>query len=157
MIVSKSGVCKRCKKKKMLYSMGYCSYCYWIQLREKNKNKKNIKPTSSYTKKPTGEKLVFNIVWKKQKGRCFITGKFISHKDVMASNFVHILSKAQNKYPAFKLYDKNIVMTVSRFHQLYDHGTKDKMYSEFADYKKNIDKFFELKKELVNEYQNVTS
>ncbi len=39
--------------------------------------------------------------------------------------FAHVLPKAQNKYPHFRFYYKNIVLLTPGEHSLYDQGTAE--------------------------------
>ena len=151
MITRKMGKCKQeqCNYNGLLYSKGFCETHYWAG-RRGNKTQK-IKINSKFERryKPTGEKLIFESVWIKQQGKCFITGQFIPFESAKASNFVHILAKGQNKYPEYKLFEPNIKLCIERFHHLYDHSTKDKIYDEFSQFKERVDLFFDIREKLI--------
>lgn len=73
------------------------------------------------------ESLMFNILWRHLPRKSFVSGlplKMFPHKHPLWYNlFAHVLSKAKNRYPHFKLYFKNIVFLTPHEHFLYDQGT----------------------------------
>jgi hypothetical protein len=117
------------------------------------------KPYSSIKTKPkeaTGEKVLFTALINTRKHVSFISGLPISNID--HNNCVHVLAKGKNKYPKFKLYDKNIVFLTREEHHLYDNGTHDqrKDYTASQFLRNNIivdwKKLFDLRDELKKEY-----
>jgi hypothetical protein len=102
-------------------------------------------------KKPTGEKAIFEKVWERQNGQCFITGQYIPLEKVQPWNFPHVLPKGENKYYHFKLLETNIILTVKRFHDVLDNGSKDQLLKEFDH--ERLDLFFELKASLLRQYE----
>lgn len=98
-------ICSDCGKetiivvKKML-----CNICN-KQQKKKNFGKSPIKKYS-YIKPKTGEADLFYIIWIESNQCCFVCDKPIIYP--VASNFAHILPKALNKYPLFKLHKPNI-------------------------------------------------
>jgi len=119
-----------------------------------------VKPTKSYipkrTAKPTGQVALFGILMATREPVSFISG--IPVDVTIATTYAHVLSKSQNKYPKFKLYDKNIVFLSPEEHHLFDHGSssgrdryKDIMWKEnkvLVDW----DKLYTLVEELKKEY-----
>lgn len=73
-------------------------------------------------KQSTGQKEVFEQVLIRDGDKSFISGYAIN--EIRAGNFIHILAKGQNKYPAYKNYIENIKIGTEREHSLYDHGTE---------------------------------
>lgn len=71
--------------------------------------------------KASGEKILFNILIKTRPHISWLSGLVINNIDY--SNCAHVLSKAQNKYPAYKLCDFNIVFLTRDEHRMYDQGT----------------------------------
>ena len=78
------------------------------------KQKKRYK----FIKKATGEKEVFKMIWDERPHRSQISGKVIS--EATPTNFLHVLPKAKNKYPEFKLLKQNIVLGTAEEHRLWD-------------------------------------
>ncbi len=71
-----------------------------------------------YVKKPTGEKAVFESIWKERPHACQVCGVVIT--DCTPTNFAHVLPKAQNKYPKFKLNKQNILIACPLCHHNWD-------------------------------------
>ena len=70
--------------------------------------------------------------------------------------FAHVLSKAQNKYPYFKYYAKNIVLLTPGEHALLDQGTEEARISYALDVKSaNWQPLYDLREELEKEYKKV--
>ena len=99
----------------------------------------------------------FKIIWHTPPMRSYLSGEFLRIYVNTQHSFsccAHILSKAQNKYPHFRLYLKNIRLLTPREHLLLDQGTEDqrKTYSkevERADWRK----IWDLRAELEEEYK----
>ncbi len=80
--------------------------------------------------------------------KSFISGEPIHEFHVR--NFAHILPKGQNKYPLFKLYEKNIVLIDYEEHYLWDNGLRSEL-ERLPEW----NKMFELESELKEEYKNL--
>lgn len=78
------------------------------------------KKVYKFKKEPTGESQVFNEIWKERPHKSQISGEPI--KEATASNFLHVLPKAQNKYPEFKLLKQNIVLGTEEEHHIWDNA-----------------------------------
>lgn len=76
------------------------------------------KKVYKFKKEPTGEKQVFELIWKERPHKSQISGEAI--KEGGAENFLHVLPKAQNKYPEFKLLKQNIVLGTAEEHDIWD-------------------------------------
>ena len=85
------------------------------------KPEKVIKKKKQYQwkKKPSGEKEIFLEIWEERPHHSQISGEPIH--EATASNFMHVLPKAQNKYPLFKLNKQNIVLATDEEHFLWDN------------------------------------
>jgi len=60
--------------------------------------------------------------------KSFVSGIFLREyfgTDLFLNLFAHILPKAQNKYPYFKYYARNIVLLSPGEHGLWDQGTEE--------------------------------
>lgn len=88
----------------------------------KPEKKVKIKKPYVYKRKPTGEMQVFLEIWNERPHVSQITGEAI--KIPSPTNFIHILPKAQNKYPKFKLNKQNIVIGTEEDHYNWDHNRK---------------------------------
>lgn len=96
-------------------------------------DKKATQPkTKKTTKKPqykaSSERTLFDSIWSTRNRVSFVSGKNLEKYNALGlylNMFAHVLSKAQNKYPKFKLYDRNIVLLTPDEHYLLDFGTED--------------------------------
>lgn len=110
------------------------------------------KPRSSIKfkkKEPTGELVLFQSIWATRPHRSFIDGEWLGD-DMNVCFMAHVLPKAQNRYPKFKLYDKNIRLLSWAQHDLWDKGVRAdlRLLPEWS-------KMFELEEELKNEYKKL--
>jgi len=115
------------------------------------KPEKTVKPKKvyKYKRKPTGEKEVFEEIAKERPHRCQICDMAIM--DLTPSNFMHVLPKAQNKYPKLKLEKQNIVLAC-------DHNGDNCHYKwDFERYKTinrpEWEKIYELEASLKEQYK----
>lgn len=107
------------------------------------KARKGLKKGSG---KPTGELSLFKELFLERNGVCEITGLSIDFHPI---SFHHILPKKD--YERFRLVKKNIIVVIPEIHLMIHSGTKDKLLKK---YPKAI-KIFEMKKELLIEYNNL--
>lgn len=84
------------------------------------KPEKTIKAKKAYkyVKKPTGEKEVFKKIWEERGPYSQVSGVFLG--EFNHCFFAHILPKAKNKYPHFKLNPENIVLMTLKEHHDFD-------------------------------------
>ena len=73
--------------------------------------------------------------------------------DLTASNFAHVLPKAEAKYPLFKCYEKNIALLTRDEHFLWDQ----RRHSIDTIKQPGWLKLFSLEKELKAEYEYILS
>jgi len=69
---------------------------------------------------------LFKYIWDNNDHISFLSGLPINISegcDLWFSIFSHVLSKAQNRYPLYKLYEKNVIMILPIEHNLLDQGT----------------------------------
>ncbi len=113
---------------------------------QENKDKPKKQSNYKYVRKATGEKEVFEKIWNERPHESFINGQRIYVFNVR--NFGHVLPKAQNKYPKFKLYDKCIQLLTFEQHDAWDNGIREelRLLPEW-------NKMFELEAELLLEYK----
>jgi hypothetical protein len=103
------------------------------------------KKVYKFKKKPTGEKEVFESIWKERPHKSQIGGEKI--EEGTPSNFLHVIPKAKNKYPEYKLLKQNIVIGTWKEHHLWDNDRgkiKDDPKWKFM---------FELEKQLLEMYK----
>jgi len=105
--------CKSTNCGNPVFGGGYCKWHQW---------KRTDKTPYQYIKKKTGEREVFEMIWNEREHKSFLSGKALG--TFCVSYFAHVLSKAQNKYPKFKLYKKNIILLTIEEHHLLDQGTE---------------------------------
>lgn len=152
MIKRKKGFCKGkagkyeaygCGREMWLYSGGLCKRCYILaqsKISSKTKKERNAK-IPEILRDAESEVSLFMDVWSNRARPDPITGELKHYSDLsnieikinMGDDlwyncFAHILSKAQGKYPFFKLYEKNIALLTPEEHTLYDHGTESQRY-----------------------------
>lgn len=113
--------------------------------------KKKLKPLKrtpiKYKPKNTGQVDVFEEIAEEREWACFVTGATL--RELTATQFMHVLPKALNKYPKMKLYKKNIVLATDEVHHAWDH-TDRKAIRQDPRYKK----LFDLEAELKEEYKS---
>lgn len=105
------------------------------------KEKKGI----TVKKKVTGELELFKAIWAVRKHVSHFSGEVI--QDFAPLHFMHVLSKAKNQYPHFKLYPKNIVLGTEDEHYLHHNVARSDWPEPF---RKEIER---LESELKSEYQ----
>lgn len=98
------------------------------------------------TKKGTGQAEIFEEIAEERDWVCFVTGRSLS--GLTATQFAHVLPKALNKYPLFKLYKKNIVILSDEIHYAWDFWPESKLRED-----RRFDKLFALQEELKEEYK----
>lgn len=98
------------------------------------------------SKKGTGEAEIFAEIAEEREWICFVSS--ISLKELTATQFMHVLPKALNKYPLFKLYKKNIQLASDEIHYAWDFWPESKLRAD-----RRFDKLFALQEELIQEYK----
>lgn len=101
-------------------------------------------------KTPTGEKEVFEEIAEEREWTCFVTGATLY--ELTATQFMHVLPKALNKYPLFKLYKPNIQLATNEVHFKWDHTPRSELKKD-----PRFDKLFELEEKLKEEYKLLKS
>ena len=144
------GDCVECPRTNTIIPVksGLCQYC---NHERKTKNKQlcssNIRnSTIRSTSKHTGEKEVFEEIAAEREWKCFVTGTEL--KELTATQFMHVLPKALNKYPLFKLYKRNIQIASNEVHYAWDFKPRSELKKD-----KRFDKLFTLEEELKQEYK----
>jgi len=141
-------VCVQCNQpsivvvKKML-----CGRC-------NHENKQKAKKASGksiakykFIKEPTGEKELFEEIACEREWVCFVTGEKLW--ELTPTQFMHVLPKALNKYPKYKLYKENIVLASNETHHKYDHTPHSTLIGE------GWERLFKLRDELKEKYPKI--
>lgn len=114
------------------------------------KEKKPLKRTRiKYKKKDTGQVEIFTEIAQEREWICYVSGEKLWQ--LKSNQFMHVLPKALNKYPKFKLYKKNIVLATDQIHTMWDTYPRSELRKD-----KRFDKLFTLEAELIEEYKNLT-
>lgn len=93
----------------------------------------------------TGEKELFWNIWRNHDHFCEVCDLHILYFN--PAHFAHILSKAENKYPKFKLHPDNISVMCLGCHTTYDHENH-KVASD-----RRFDFIIKRAKKLIDEYK----
>lgn len=116
---------------------------------------KKAKPSPPKARKPifkpkkgTGEAEVFAEIAEEREWKCFVSGN--SLVQLTATQFMHVLPKALNKYPLFKLYKKNIQLASDEVHYAWDFKPRSELRKD-----PRFDKLFALEEELKQEYKQL--
>jgi hypothetical protein len=131
----------------------------WLRSIEKKKEKIMSKSHSSIKQKqkePTGEKELFDLMWKASNKSSFISGNDLTWMDntkygrhpLFYNMFHHVLNK--KNYSRYRLSEKNIIIITPQEHlDLHSLG-REKLEIKYG--KENIEKYFTLVEVLKDEY-----
>jgi len=131
---------------------GWCDKCNYTHKQAKKlaDGKKKSKSFKSYSyKEPTGEADLFATIAEEREWKCFVTDETLY--ELKPSQFLHVLAKALNKHPKYKLYAKNVVLASDRVHRLWDFHPR----SELLEIDPRFQKLFDLEAELKSTYPNL--
>lgn len=122
---------------------------YFKEGQKPKKEKKPLKRTRiKYKPKKTGQTEIFEEIAAEREWKCFVTGEPL--RELTATQFSHVLPKALNKYPLYKLNKDNIVLLCNWVHHAWDFMPRSEL-------KKNklFDKLFKLEAELKEKYKQL--
>ena len=97
----------------------------------------------------------YKEIWEEREHICFVTERGLDgiyNSSYWLNIFAHVLAKAQNKYPEWKLYKHNIVLVHPQIHNLYDNAVLDVIQREEQTYGFSMRCLFELELELHEQY-----
>lgn len=129
---------------------GYCLKCYGA-------GKKKVQVIDKFNIHGfKGEMELFLYLWQNREHRCYVSGvKLDKYRDTdfFPNLFAHILPKAKNRYPKFKLYENNLVLLSPDIHTMFDNPTLKgiKEYEEKTGH--TFSALFELERILHEEYK----
>lgn len=136
--------CKHPENALIAVSSGACQRCNYDKKQAKNKAAGKKTGQYKYVKKATGEAEVFENISAEREWVCFVTGTRMN--SLTPTSFMHVLPKALNKNPLFKLYPKNIVLALDEIHHRWDHTPRSTLTEPYWQ------KLFDLEAELKLEY-----
>ena len=145
-MIYRKGICSLCRREvvivKRLPSGHLCRACNDKRLTDKaeGREREGI-ATKRPQRKPSGQLSLFRAIWASRPHVSFISGKPI--KNPTPINFFHIMGK--QAYPKFKLYDRNIILTTRREHELW-HQDRGRL-RDLPEWKKVFDLYERLKAE----------
>lgn len=141
-----------CGKENQLITVrdGYCQKCN--HERKQAKKKASGKKLGGYKhiRQSTGEAQIFEQIAEEREWICFVTGEKLW--ELTASNFIHVLPKALNKYPKMKLYKDNIVLGTAGVHFKWDKSPRSELRED-----RRFDKLFALEAQLKEEYKSIST
>jgi len=167
----RKGICTKCEEDRYIVKRSallgqLCQVCNQDRLtknKEEGKPKKRIKRIT--TNKGTEQRDLFLSLWSTREKVSYLSGKPLAHLEGYKDNkelaglfysiFAHVLSKALNKYPKFRLEPTNIIFLSPEEHTLLDHGTEDQRKKYAKDNNCNWDKVYSLREELKEKYKNL--
>lgn len=151
MINRKKKICNECETEQYIWARGKCKDCNQrismaeqLQIRTKirtsgnndsgfQNKQKRIYPISK-KKKPTGEAILFKVIWETRSHIC-INCKIPLGNEAKTFYFSHIKSKKQ--FPELRLLAENIQLLCWDCHYAYDFQTKDKFDARKDLFKNN--------------------
>lgn len=112
-----------------------------------NKEKKPLKRSRiKHKNKDTGQIYTFTEIAEEREWACYVSGEKLWQ--LKGNQFLHVLSKALNKYPKFINHKPNIVLATDEIHHLWDHTPRSELKNDAR-----FDKLFRLESELKEEYK----
>ena len=106
-------------------------------------------------KSPTGEYAMFEEIWASREHKSFLSGQDVSKyydSPMFVNLFAHVLSKAKNRYPEYKLYPENIALLTPKEHFLFDQGNEAQRQRYAEENNCSWKPLFDLKKALIERY-----
>lgn len=145
-----------CKEDGCEYPVFAKKLCKYHQnLRTDKKPTQKKRSTIKAKIKPSGERTIFDLIWNTRDRISFVSGKSLQQyegTDFYPNLFAHVLSKAQNRYPKFKLYDRNIVLLTPDEHYLLDFGTEEQREKYAEEHNCSWQPLYDLRDELKKNY-----
>lgn len=111
---------------------GKCTSCGSWGTMDQTTKKRTTGVFDTKTKK-TGERDIFDQIWKEREHKSFLSGELLdkwNNPTFYANLFAHVLPKGQ--FQAARLDKENIILLTPEEHMLLDHGTREqrKKYAE---------------------------
>jgi hypothetical protein len=169
----RKGTCTSCEADQFIVKRSallgqLCHTCNQERLqkdKEQGKSKTRTKRVSIPKVKDTSQKDLFLKLWKERDKVSFLSGKPLAHLENYKNNkelsglyysiFAHVLSKALNKYPKFKLKPENIILLSPEEHTMLDHGSESQREKYAKENNCDWNKVYKLRDKLKEEYNNL--
>lgn len=142
-----SETCKHPENVYIVVKAGLCAKCNYDKKQAQKKAAGKKTGQYRYVKKATGESDLFADLSAERDWVCFVTGTRMNH--LTPTSFLHVLPKALNRFPLFKLNPKNIVLALDEIHHRWDHTPRSTLTEPYWQ------KLFDLEAELKLEYENL--
>jgi len=144
------GRCSQCNKDEQLIviAKGICQMCNHKNKEAKKKATGKKTGGYKYIREATGEKELFEEIASEREWVDYVTEERLWR--LTPTQFLHVLPKALNKYPLFKLYKKNIVLGSDETHFKWDKVPRSELKKD-----PRFDKLFALEAELIEEYKTL--
>ncbi len=126
---------------------GWCDKCHYERKQAKKKAEGKKTGPYQYKREATGEAELFEQIAEERDWKCFVTGERLSC--LTPTSFMHVLPKALNKYPLFKLYKPNIQLVKDEIHYRWDHTPRSELKEPYWQ------KLFDLEERLKEHYKLV--
>jgi len=141
------GTCSQCDNEGMLVVKKLlCARCNHKNKQAKKKAAGKKTGGYKYIREATGEKELFEEIASEREWIDYVTEEKLWK--LTPTQFLHVLPKALNKYPLFKLYKKNIVLGSDETHFKWDKVPRSELKKD-----QRFDKLFALEAELIEEYK----
>jgi len=147
------GICSNpeCQKEGIIVvKAGLCNFCNHKAKQAKKKAAGKKYGGYKYVRKATGEAELFEEIASEREWVDFVTGEKLWK--LTPTQFIHVLPKALNKYPIFKLYKENIVLGSNDTHFKWDNVPRSELKKD-----QRFDKLFALEAQLIEEYNRIKS
>jgi len=145
------GICSNpeCQKEGIIVvKSGLCGFCNHKAKQAKKKAAGKKSGGYKYVRKATGEAELFEEIASEREWVDFVTGEKLWK--LTPTQFIHVLPKALNKYPLFKLYKENIVLGSNDTHFKWDNVPRNELKKD-----PRFDKLFVLEAQLIEEYKRI--
>jgi len=147
------GICSNpeCQKESVIVvKSGLCGFCNHKAKQAKKRAAGKKSGGYKYVRKATGEAELFEEIASEREWVDFVTGEKLWK--LTPTQFIHVLPKALNKYPLFKLYKENIVLGSNDTHFKWDNVPRSELKKD-----PRFDKLFALEAQLIEEYKRIKS
>jgi len=145
------GICSNpeCQKEGIIVvKSGLCGFCNHKAKQAKKRAAGKKSGGYKYVRKATGEAELFEEIASEREWVDFVTSEPL--RELTPTQFIHVLPKALNKYPLFKLYKENIVLGSNDTHFKWDNVPRSELKKD-----QRFDKLFALESQLIEEYKRI--
>ena len=137
----------------------FCVKCNNTRLREASPKKTSPKERA-WIEDGDNQIKVFEHIWRTRPRVSFVSGRPLTKFNggpFFLNLFAHVLSKAQNRYPHFKLKPENIQLLHPEEHELFDKGTEEERQEYAKKHHCSWEGLYNLRERLKEEYADLYS